>query len=98
MKKIPPFKLEALPLNKEAENLQPFMYAGKEIGNRHRLGGSPENTDPMFLPKCKECNENMSYYGQFDSINDEFIIGDCFVIEVYYCFDCVEAFAQVVPV
>jgi hypothetical protein len=32
----------------------------------------------------------MSFYGQLDSINDEYDLADCGVISVFVCFDCYE--------
>jgi hypothetical protein len=37
----------------------------------------------------------MSFYGQLDSINEEFNIADCGLIYVFLCFDCFEAKAIV---
>ena len=37
----------------------------------------------------------MTFYGQLDSINDEFVIADVGVVLVFLCFDCFEAAAQV---
>jgi hypothetical protein len=30
----------------------------------------------------------MTFYGQLDSINDEFVIGDVGLVYVFVCFDC----------
>lgn len=38
--KIPPFKLEPIPLNESAKNLPKFKWASNEIGTRHQLGGN----------------------------------------------------------
>ena len=32
----------------------------------------------------------MTFYGQLDSINDEFRLGDCGMVYVFVCFDCIE--------
>jgi len=33
----------------------------------------------------------MTFYGQLDSINDEFILADCGLVYVFVCFDCFSA-------
>jgi len=32
----------------------------------------------------------MSFYGQLDSMNDEFVLADCGIIYVFVCFDCLQ--------
>lgn len=32
----------------------------------------------------------MSFYGQLDSVNDDYVLGDCGIIYVFVCFDCLE--------
>ncbi len=86
---IPPFKLVPQPLNEEARALPPFQWAGKEIGTRHQLGGAPTIPNGEGMLKCK-CGQDMTFYAQLDSINDDFVIADCGVIHVFVCFECVE--------
>lgn len=90
MKTIPPFKLIPEPLTAEAAALAPFKWAGRDIGRRHRLGGRPDLIQSEEVPKCS-CNKEMTFYAQLDSINDEFVIGDCGMIYVFICFDCFES-------
>ena len=87
MKPIPPFQLVPVPLSEDAANLPPFKWAGKQIGKRHRLGGEPEFLQDSEIPACT-CGKQMTFYGQLDSINDEFILADCGMIYVFVCFDC----------
>jgi hypothetical protein len=89
MKTIPPFKLVAQPLNDEAASLPPFKWAGGEVGKRHRLGGEPQFLRKPEIPECS-CRKPMTFYGQLDSINDEFVLADCGIIYVFVCFDCFE--------
>jgi hypothetical protein len=89
MKRIPPFKLIAEPLNDDASNLAPFKWAGGDVGKRHRLGGQSEHISESDYPSCR-CGAKMSFYGQLDSINDEYDLADCGVISVFVCFDCYE--------
>jgi len=90
MREIPPFKLLPEPLNNEAANLPPFKWAENDIGHRHRLGGRPDFIQSINVPKCS-CGEEMTFYAQLDSINDEFVLADCGMIYVFVCFDCFEA-------
>lgn len=89
MRPIPPFKLVPQPLNEEAAALPPFRWTSGEEGKRHRLGGEPEFLQMPDYPKCS-CGEQMTFYGQLDSINDEFVLADCGIIYVFVCFDCLE--------
>lgn len=95
MKKVPVFRLVPDPLTDEAKNLPGFKWAGKEIGKRHRLGGEPNFLQQPDWPSCPHCRMPMSFYGQLDSINDEYIIADCGMIYVFVCFDCNETKALI---
>lgn len=37
----------------------------------------------------------MTFYGQLDSVNDEYCIGDVGMVYVYVCFDCLTAEAVI---
>jgi len=91
LREIPPFRLVPEPLNDEAADLPGFKWADAEAGTRHRLGGRPDAIQPLDYPNCPECGEEMNFYGQLDSINDEFMLGDVGVVYVFVCFYCVEA-------
>ncbi len=96
MVKIPPFRLRREPLDDEARQLPPFKWAADEVGNRHRLGGLPErDVSPEDWPKCPDCNEPMTFYGQLDSLNDAICIADAGLIYVYVCLDCNEVRAEI---
>jgi hypothetical protein len=95
MPEIPPFRLVPKPLDKQAAALPGFKWAAPEIGTRHRLGGRPEEIQPVEYPTCPHCRSEMTFYGQFDSINDEFCIADVGLIYVFFCFECSEAEAVV---
>jgi hypothetical protein len=95
MKEIPPFRLVPEPLTDEAASLAPFKWASAEVGSRHRLGGQPERSDAVDAPTCPSCREPMTFYGQFDSVNDDYSVADAGLIYVYLCFDCFEAAALV---
>lgn len=89
MRPIPPFRLVAEPLNEEAAKLPRFKWAKGDIGTRHRLGGEPDLLQRSQFPHCS-CGKQMKFYGQLDSINDEFVLADCGIIYVFVCFDCFE--------
>lgn len=91
--KIPPFKLEPIPLNESAKNLPKFKWASNEIGTRHQLGGEPFFIQDKEKPYCKSCEKEMTFYAQLDSINDEYNIGDCGMIYIFICFDCYEIYS-----
>ena len=95
MKTVPPFKLVPEPLNEQAASLGSFKWAAKEVGQRHRLGGQPEGIKAEDWPKCVNCDERMTFYGQLDSIDDEICIADCGLILVFLCFECYQVHAQV---
>jgi len=95
MKKIPPFKLVPEPQNDEAKNLAKFKWARKDIGTRHQLGGEPNFLHNEPWPKCPNCHKDMTFYGQLDSINDDFCIADCGMIYVFICFACFQTISMV---
>ena len=88
MRSIPPFKLLPQPLTEEAAELPTFRSAGPEIGTRHRLGGEPSFIQPANYPSYADCGETMTFYGQLDSINDEFVLADVGLVFVFVCFEC----------
>jgi len=90
LKKIPPFKLIAEPQNETAQSLPKFGWARGDIGTRHRLGGEPSFLQKEQWPTCPTCREAMTFYGQLDSINDDFCIADCGMIYAFLCFDCLQ--------
>jgi len=97
MKKIPPFKLVPQPMNDEARELPGFRWAAPHVGKRHQLGGDPPpEFDPAEWPRCPECDEPMIFYGQLDSINDEYCIADAGLICVFACIGCVEVRSLIV--
>jgi len=95
MKKIPPFKLVPEPQNDDAKNLPKFKWATKEIGTRHQLGGEPKFLQSASWPSCPTCREEMTFYGQLDSINDVICIADCGMIYVFICFGCFQSSSMV---
>jgi len=96
MKTIPPSKLVPVPLSEDARCLPGFGWAGEEAGTRHLLGGEPPKRFPrQCWPRCSDCGEKMSFYGQFDSINQEYCVADVSVICVWLCFGCNEVIATI---
>lgn len=87
--RVPPVPLVADPHEPEAKQAVGFQYAGDPIGKRHRIGGEPEWIQGEDVPQCS-CGKIMSFYGQLDSLGDRFSIGDCGMIYVFLCWDCLE--------
>ena len=77
------------PETPEAEKAVGFKWAGKPIGQRHRIGGEPSWIQDAQVPSCS-CGQPMSFYGQLDSLGDSHCIGDCGMIYVFLCWDCLE--------
>lgn len=88
MTEIPPFKLIPEPLTEEAADLAPFKWADPDVGSRHRLGGEPSLLQRAEYPSCADCGQTMIFYGQLDSINDDYVLGDVGLVFVFICFDC----------
>ena len=93
--KIPPFKLVPQPLTDEAATLPKFRWTDPEVGQRHQLGGQPVRLKPADFPKCDSCSEQMTFYGQLDSINDDIVIGDAGLVCVFVCLECLTAKALI---
>lgn len=87
IRKIPAFRLIPEPLEEAARTLEPFRWAPEYVGKRHQLGGEPSFVQAPEWPQCLVCHEPMSFYGQLDSINDEYVLADCGLIYVFVCFD-----------
>jgi hypothetical protein len=88
-KEIPPFRLVPEALDEKARALPPFRWAADGVGRRHKLGGNSDFIERSLYPHCS-CGKQMTFYGQLDSINDEFNIADCGIVSIFICFDCFE--------
>lgn len=86
---IPPIPLVVAPETPEAKAAVGFKLAGERVGHRHRIGGDPDWIQLPQEPKCS-CGREMTFYCQLDSIGDGHILGDCGMIYVFVCFDCLE--------
>ena len=82
-------------MNDAASAMPGFEWAGPEAGTRHQLGGRPTAIQPVEYPTCPQCREKMTFYGQLDSINDEFCIADVGLVYVIVCFECSEGTALI---
>ncbi len=87
--KIPPVPLVPSPETSEAKAAVGFQWAGEPIGRRHRIGGDPEWLQSAETPSCS-CGKDMSFYAQLDSLGDAHSLGDCGMIYVFVCWDCLE--------
>jgi hypothetical protein len=93
---IPAFKLTPLPLSEEAEALlvRP-SYVDPVIGERHRLGGTPDGWSDASTPRCPSCGEDMTFYAQLDALPaGGFDLADAGLILVHICFGCFEVTAS----
>ena len=87
--KIPKIKLTTNPETEDAKNA--IGYEWNEItGTRHFLGGKPDGINENDYPKCNNCNHEMTFYAQIDSIGDKYDLADCMVIHNFVCFECFE--------
>jgi hypothetical protein len=87
--KIPEIRLVPQPETPEAEAAVGYKW-NKEAGYRHKLGGEPNWIQTEEYPRCPSCGEEMTFYGQLDSIGDDYDLADCGLIYVFVCFDCFE--------
>jgi hypothetical protein len=86
---IPPVPLVPAPESDDAKRAVGFKWAGDPIGKRHRIGGEPDWIQSEEVPFCT-CGKKMSFYGQLDSLGDEYAIADCGMIYAFLCWDCLE--------
>ncbi|MGO9484940.1 MAG: hypothetical protein ACLPX9_10215 [Rhodomicrobium sp.] len=91
--RITSFRLVPEPLDEEPASMPGFEWAGSDsegriVGKRHKLGGEPDFLQNGQIPVCPDCKQPMVFYGQLDSINDQFCLADCGIIYVFVCLDC----------
>jgi hypothetical protein len=86
---IPSIPLVPAPESEDAKAAIGFKWAGDPIGKRHRIGGEPDWIQGEDVPSCA-CGENMTFYGQLDSVGDAVCMADCGMIYVFICFNCFE--------
>ncbi|ANH67792.1 hypothetical protein ABE85_09775 [Mitsuaria sp. 7] len=85
--KIPAVPLVPAPETPESQAIVGFKRAGHPMGARHRIGGDPEWIQDPDIPACG-CAQPMSFYAQIDSLGDAVCIGDCGMVYVFICWDC----------
>lgn len=77
---------------------------GNELGQRSKLGGSPNWVQTDQTPTCPRCGKEMRFVGQLDSLEHQnkanphsikalsrqqhFMFGDVGLIYLFFCFDC----------
>ncbi|MEL1241833.1 hypothetical protein [Flavobacterium flavipallidum] len=84
---IPKIKLITTPETEEAKSVVGYKW-NDIAGTRHFLGGRPDDLKVDEYPKCKDCEQTMTFYAQLDSIGDKYDLADCMVIHTFVCFDC----------
>jgi hypothetical protein len=93
--KIPTFRLLREPADDLAAALPRFKWAPSYVGTRHQLGGDPTFIQAANFPSCPACGQQMTFYGQLDSINDEISIADAGMVYVFICFEDFSATALI---
>ena len=88
MLRIPEICARLEPTSDEAKAAVGFKY-NSDAGKSTKLGGDPDWIQGEEWPSCA-CGEKMSFYGQLDSIGDEYNLGDCGMVYIFVCFDCLE--------
>ncbi len=88
MKELPEYHLKAVPMDEDAKKAMGFEWADTSVGRRHKIGGKPSFIQHPAIPHCSSCGEEMTFYGQLDSIGDSLCLADCGIIYVFVCFDC----------
>ena len=88
MKQIPEIRVSLNPDSDEAKAAIGFKQ-NSAAGKATKLGGDPEWIQGDEWPTC-DCGEKMTFYGQLDSIGDQYCLADCGMIFVFVCFDCFE--------
>jgi len=88
MEYLPKFDLIRKPCDDDSRDVPGFEWAPADVGKRHQLGGKPDFIQGPNWPDCNDCSKKMTFYGQLDSIGDEYMIADCGLVYVFICFDC----------
>ena len=83
---FPEIQLVRRPTSIAAERLMVHKYAPTGVGERNKLGGTPDWIQNEDWPQC--CGKQMTFYAQLDSVGDDIHLGDCGLIYVFVCFDC----------
>ncbi|CAI8786244.1 protein of unknown function [Methylocaldum szegediense] len=66
-----------------------FHYTDEHIDTASQLSGEPAWIRGNATPRCR-CRKAMTFYGQFDSVDDEVDLADYLMIYVFVCFGCYE--------
>ena len=62
-----------------------------DFGKRSKIGGRPNWIQGNNTPNCADCKNAMTFYGQLDSINEQYAIADAGMLYLFYCFKCNKA-------
>jgi hypothetical protein len=87
-RQIPEIRLVLNPATPEARAAVGFKWAAESVGKRNKLGGTPDWLQTADSPNCSDCGQSMTFYGQLDSVGDQFALADVGLIYVFVCFDC----------
>ena len=71
---FPEIELVRRPASVKAERLMVHKHAPAGVGERNKLGGTPDWIQNEQWPQC--CGKRMTFYAQLDSVGDEIHLGD----------------------
>ena len=93
MDAIPEIRLVPQAETDEAASLlERPQFLDPSIGERHRLGGTPDFLRADSWPSCVSCGAQMTFYAQLDALpSGGFDLADAGLIYVFVCFDCFTA-------
>ena len=81
-------KKEEFKLNIESGKKSKTWKNGEQ---KSKIGGNPDWIQSPQTLVCDKCKKKMSFYGQLDSINDDYKIADAGMIYVFVCKECVSS-------
>lgn len=86
---IPEISLVMFPRTPEARAVVGFEW-NDDAGRGHKLGGRPNwiQFDETPVCDCAKAMTTMTFYGQLDCIGDRMSLGDCGMIYVFVCQEC----------
>ncbi|KPA21849.1 hypothetical protein shim_17340 [Shimia sp. SK013] len=88
---LPEFKIDLTPKSEEATRTMGFKWADDRVGQRSKIGGTPDLPEGATAPPCPSCGKETSFVSQLDSIGDDLAFADVGLLFTFVCFDCFEA-------
>jgi hypothetical protein len=88
---LPEYRLRLEPTDETAKRGMGFPGVDPVLGQRHKIGGRPDFIQDEWVPPCRSCKKEMTFYGQLDSVGPEVCLADAGMIYVFFCFDCLKS-------